>query len=102
MIDAGHMSVESKLVDRKSTRGILGKRSQPYSAKDFEHLESLMYDRFILKLEDAQVKYRVIEAILSLIPSPDLYRRRAKQFCAARPVEQRSLPSRADLYRSCY
>ncbi len=32
------------------------KRSQQYSEEDYRQLESLMYDKMFLRLEDAQVK----------------------------------------------
>lgn len=55
VIDAGHISIESELVDKKAVRDIRNKRHQQYDREDFEHLEALMYDKFTVQLEDAQV-----------------------------------------------
>jgi vacuolar protein sorting-associated protein 13A/C len=55
IIDAGHLSVESKLVDKAAVQSIRSKRHQQYSEGDFEQLESLMYDKFSVNLKDAQV-----------------------------------------------
>jgi vacuolar protein sorting-associated protein 13A/C len=47
--------VESKLADKKEIRAIEQKRQQAYSEDDYRNLESLMYDKFLLRLEAAQV-----------------------------------------------
>ncbi|PFH54473.1 hypothetical protein AMATHDRAFT_72271 [Amanita thiersii Skay4041] len=54
IIDAGHIAVESKLADKKDLRSIQQKRQQAYNEEDYRNLESLMYDKFILRLEAAQ------------------------------------------------
>ncbi|KAK2461917.1 hypothetical protein APHAL10511_006380 [Amanita phalloides] len=54
IIDAGHIAVESKLADKNEIRAIEQKRQQVYSEDDYKNLESLMYDRFMLRLEAAQ------------------------------------------------
>ncbi|KAF8640890.1 hypothetical protein AX17_000538 [Amanita inopinata Kibby_2008] len=54
IIDAGHIAVESKLADKKEIRSIQQKRQQSYSEEDYRSLESLMYDKFMLRLEAAQ------------------------------------------------
>ncbi|EIW86715.1 vacuolar protein sorting-associated protein 13 [Coniophora puteana RWD-64-598 SS2] len=54
VIDAGHISVESKLVDKEAIRAIQAKRNQQYGEEDYKRLESLMYDKMILRLEAAQ------------------------------------------------
>jgi Repeating coiled region of VPS13 len=56
LIDAGHISIESDLASKDAIRQIQLKRSQQYSDDDYARLESLMYDKLDLKLEDAQVK----------------------------------------------
>lgn len=55
MVDAGHIAVGSDLVDKEAIRTIQSKRSQQYSEEDYRQLESLMYDKVSLRLEDAQV-----------------------------------------------
>ncbi|KAI9714321.1 MAG: hypothetical protein M1820_000282 [Bogoriella megaspora] len=55
ILDAGHASVTSDLVDKATIRDIQAKRSQQYSEGDYKRLEELMYDKFILKLESTQV-----------------------------------------------
>ncbi|KAG1749982.1 vacuolar protein sorting-associated protein 13 [Suillus paluster] len=54
VIDAGHVAVESDLADKGALREIHAKRNQPYSEDDYKRLESLMYDKMLLKLEAAQ------------------------------------------------
>lgn len=56
MLDAGHISIKSDLVPRSELYAIHQKRKRQYSEEDYEKLESLMYDRFFLKLESAQVR----------------------------------------------
>lgn len=55
MVDAGHIAVGSDLVDKEAIRAIQSKRNQKYSEEDYRQLESLMYDKVSLRLEDAQV-----------------------------------------------
>lgn len=55
VIDAGHIAVESDLADKGALREIHAKRNQPYSEDDYKRLESLMYDKMLLKLQAAQV-----------------------------------------------
>ncbi|TFK41159.1 vacuolar protein sorting-associated protein vps13 [Crucibulum laeve] len=54
IIDAGHIAIESDLVDKDAIRTIHQKRNQKYTEEDFKNLESLMYDKLALRLEDAQ------------------------------------------------
>lgn len=54
VIDAGHIAVESDLADKGALREIHAKRNQPYSEDDYKRLESLMYDKMLLKLQAAQ------------------------------------------------
>jgi len=42
-------------VDKQALREIHLKRNQQYSEDDYRRLESLMYDKFFLRLESAQV-----------------------------------------------
>ena len=55
ILDAGHISVNSELVDKATIRDIQSKQSQQYTDEDYKHLERLMYDKFNLKLESTQV-----------------------------------------------
>lgn len=55
VLDAGHISVESELVDKAAVADIRSKEHQQYEDEDYERLESLMYDRYHIKLESAQL-----------------------------------------------
>ncbi|KAI0535905.1 vacuolar protein sorting-associated protein 13 [Xylaria digitata] len=55
ILDAGHISLNSELVDKGTLKQIQDKQQQKYSDDDFKQLESLMYDRFIVKLTSTQV-----------------------------------------------
>lgn len=55
ILDAGHISVNSELADTATTKDIQSKQSQTYTDTDFKRLESLMYDRFIVKLTSTQL-----------------------------------------------
>ncbi|KAK8040003.1 vacuolar protein sorting-associated protein vps13 [Apiospora rasikravindrae] len=55
ILDAGHISVSSELVDRDTLKQIQDKQNQQYSDEDFKQLESLMYDRFLVKLTSTQL-----------------------------------------------
>jgi vacuolar protein sorting-associated protein 13A/C len=54
LVDAGHISIESNLADKDAVLKVQSKRKQEYSDADYKQLESLMYDKFSLKLEAAQ------------------------------------------------
>ncbi|PPQ64275.1 hypothetical protein CVT24_008413 [Panaeolus cyanescens] len=54
VIDAGHIAIESDLVAKDAIRLIHQKRHQQYTEDDYKNLESLMYDKLSLRLEDAQ------------------------------------------------
>lgn len=55
ILDAGHASVTSELIDKETLRDIQAKQRQQYTDEDFRKLENLMYDKFILKLHSTQV-----------------------------------------------
>jgi len=55
ILDAGHASVRSDLIDKKTIADIQNKQKQHYTDKDLKQLESLMYDKFQLKLESTQL-----------------------------------------------
>ncbi|KAI1995793.1 Vacuolar protein sorting-associated protein 13 [Ophidiomyces ophidiicola] len=55
ILDAGNVCVSSELVDKETMKMIQGKHGAEYSEKDYEQLQSLMYDRFLLKLNSTQV-----------------------------------------------
>ncbi|KAL1801615.1 hypothetical protein ACET3X_001957 [Alternaria dauci] len=55
IVDAGHVSVTSELVDKDTLRDIQAKQKQQYTDEDFRKLEKLMYDKFNLKLHSTQV-----------------------------------------------
>ncbi|KAJ7254114.1 hypothetical protein B0H12DRAFT_1202424 [Mycena haematopus] len=54
IIDAGHIAIESNLADKDAIRAIHLKRNKQYSDEDYKQLESLMYDKFSLRLQAAQ------------------------------------------------
>ncbi|CAK7227470.1 Vacuolar protein sorting-associated protein 13 [Sporothrix curviconia] len=55
ILDAGHINVSSELVDKDTMKDVQSKQNKAYTPADFERLESLMYDRFIVKLTSTQV-----------------------------------------------
>ena len=55
IVDAGHVSLNSKLVDKDTMRDIQSKQKAQYSEDDFKQLENLMYDKFLLSLDSTQV-----------------------------------------------
>ncbi|ERT03326.1 hypothetical protein HMPREF1624_01637 [Sporothrix schenckii ATCC 58251] len=55
ILDAGHISVSSELVDKDTMKDVQSKERGAYTAADFQRLESLMYDRFTVKLTSTQV-----------------------------------------------
>ncbi|CZT04223.1 related to vacuolar protein sorting-associated protein VPS13 [Rhynchosporium graminicola] len=55
ILDAGHISVNSKLVDKDTMKEVQAKQRQSYTDEDFKRLESLMYDKFLVKLSSTQV-----------------------------------------------
>ncbi|KAI1802701.1 vacuolar protein sorting-associated protein 13 [Daldinia bambusicola] len=55
ILDAGHISVNSELVDKGTLKQIQDKHNHQFSDEDFKQLESLMYDRFLVKLTSTQV-----------------------------------------------
>ncbi|GAA6061937.1 hypothetical protein JCM10212_001505 [Sporobolomyces blumeae] len=55
VLDAGHISVESDLADQSAVEEVKAKERQEYQEEDYRRLESLMYDKFYVKLEDAQL-----------------------------------------------
>lgn len=55
IVDAGHASVNSELVDKETLRDIQSKQSQKLNEAEFKKLESLMYDKFKLRLDSTQV-----------------------------------------------
>ena len=55
ILDAGHVSLNSELVDKDTLREIQSKQKRQYTEEDYRQLEGLMYDKFMLKLESTQV-----------------------------------------------
>ena len=55
ILDAGHVSLNSELVDKETMKEIESKQKTQYTAEDYKHLEGLMYDKFLLKLDSTQV-----------------------------------------------
>lgn len=55
IIDAGHISIESELANKKAVQDIQAKRKLQYTEEDHMRLEALMYDKLLVKLQAAQV-----------------------------------------------
>lgn len=55
ILDAGHISVNSELVDKDTMKEVHSKQKDAYTDEDFKRLESLMYDKFIVKLTSMQL-----------------------------------------------
>lgn len=55
ILDAGHVSLNSELVDKETMKDIQSKQKKQYSEDDFKQLEGLMYDKFNLKLDSTQL-----------------------------------------------
>ena len=55
ILDAGHISVNSELVDKETLRDVQSKQRKQYTEEDYRQLEGLMYDKFLLKLDSTQV-----------------------------------------------
>ncbi|KAG2186183.1 hypothetical protein INT43_002621 [Umbelopsis isabellina] len=55
VIDAGHINVESNLAPKEAIDKVLAKQGHEYSEEDFKELESLVYDKFTIKLTDTKV-----------------------------------------------
>ena len=55
IVDAGHVSLNSELVDKETMQDIQAKQKKQYSEEDFRQLEGLMYDKFLLKLDSTQL-----------------------------------------------
>ncbi|KAL2261106.1 hypothetical protein VTK26DRAFT_4694 [Humicola hyalothermophila] len=55
IVDAGHISVTSELADKEATKELQSRQNRSYTDEDFRRLESLMYDRFLVKLTSTQV-----------------------------------------------
>ncbi|KAL4976672.1 hypothetical protein BDW66DRAFT_134541 [Aspergillus desertorum] len=55
IVDAGHASVNSELVDRQTMKDLQSKQKRQYDTGDYKELEHLLYDRFLIKLDSTQV-----------------------------------------------
>jgi vacuolar protein sorting-associated protein 13A/C len=55
ILDAGHISVNSQLVDKDTMKQVQEKQKQTYTDEDYKKLESLMYDKFVIRLSSTQV-----------------------------------------------
>lgn len=55
ILDAGHVSLHSELVDKETINEIHSKQKNQFSEEDYRRLEGLMYDKFLLKLDSTQV-----------------------------------------------
>ncbi len=72
ILDAGHVSLNSELVDKETMKDMRSKQKQTYTEEDYKQLEGLMYDKFHLKLESTQVLIGPgIEATRAQLEDPD-------------------------------
>ena len=55
ILDAGHVSLNSELVDKDTMNDIQSKQPKQYKEEDFKQLERLMYDKFNLRLDSTQL-----------------------------------------------
>ena len=55
ILDAGHISVNSELIDKDTINEMQSRQHQKLSEDELQQLQSLMYDKFSLKLESTQV-----------------------------------------------
>lgn len=55
ILDAGHISLNSDLVKKELLHDVQSKHQKTYDDNDYAMLESLMYDKFLLKLHSTQV-----------------------------------------------
>lgn len=55
ILDAGHVSLNSELVDKETMSDVQSKQKKQYNEEDFKQLEELMYDKFNLKLDSTQL-----------------------------------------------
>lgn len=55
ILDAGHISVLSDLVDKDNIDRVRKERKDNYTEKDWENIGKYMYDKFKLVLQDAQI-----------------------------------------------
>jgi vacuolar protein sorting-associated protein 13A/C len=56
VLDAGHIAISSDLVSKQALAQIEAKKEQKYTDEDFLELEALMFDRFDVRFESAQVR----------------------------------------------
>lgn len=55
ILDAGHVSVKSQLVDKDTMRDVQSKQKKQYTEEDYKQLEGLMYDKLLLNLTSTQI-----------------------------------------------
>ncbi|SPO25926.1 related to VPS13 - involved in regulating membrane traffic [Ustilago trichophora] len=55
VLDAGRIAVRSVLADQNALDTVRSKQNRAYTEEDYRQLEDLMYDRFFVKLESAQL-----------------------------------------------
>lgn len=55
VLDVGHIFVESNLVSKEDMLVVETNHKRTLDSVDFERLEDLMYDRFVVKLSSTQV-----------------------------------------------
>lgn len=70
VVDAGHISLQSEMADKKALQAIRSKQSTQYTDEDWTSLEGLMYDKFHIELESTQVRFVKDSNVLSRMLMP--------------------------------
>ena len=55
ILDAGHISLNSELIDKETLQEVQSKQTKQFTDQDYKQLEGLMYDKFKLKLDSTQL-----------------------------------------------
>ncbi|KAH6917385.1 vacuolar protein sorting-associated protein vps13 [Coprinopsis sp. MPI-PUGE-AT-0042] len=99
IVDAGHIAIESQLGDKKAIQTIHQKRNQQYTDEDYKRLESLMYDKLLLNLEDAQfILGKDLEQCRNALKNPDRDSRRLlERISIGLEIQKSIVPSAATL-----
>lgn len=71
VLDAGHIAVETNLANQEQLRDLQAKRGRAFSDEDYRQLEGLLYDRYSVKLEAAQLLMGgTVDASLKALEDP--------------------------------
>ncbi|KAI9292119.1 vacuolar protein sorting-associated protein vps13 [Neoconidiobolus thromboides FSU 785] len=78
LLDSGHISMDSKTIDKVKRQEVQEKHIDEFTEKDFKSLESMMYDKFDLELTSVQLVAgnsltQCLEAVQDSKPAGDLH-----------------------------